>query len=89
MFRLTVLIAMTLAAIPEAHAYSARRIFNAPLVSAQPAPEGIGCYWERERLFCSRYCYIELDGHRFCRERSREAHSQAPVDEQSYLIPMK
>ena len=55
------------------------------------APEGIGCYFERGRTFCSRYCYIEVDGHRFCRERPREARSQAPVEGLPIiqLTPMK
>lgn len=42
--------------------------------------EGVGCYWMRGRLHCARYCYIEVDGRRYCRERKRLAHPQAPVD---------
>ena len=42
-------------------------------------PETRGCYWYRQRQFCSRYCYTEVDGRRFCREREREAYPQAPV----------
>ena len=60
----------------------ARRAVLVPTVQAAPdAPEGVGCYFERGRTHCSRYCYIEVDGHRFCRERARDAHSQAPVPE--------
>jgi len=42
-------------------------------------PEGRGCYWVRQRQYCARYCYIEVDGRRFCTEHARDAHSQAPV----------
>lgn len=39
---------------------------------------GIGCYWHRGRHHCSRYCYLEVDGKRYCTSREREAVSQAP-----------
>ena len=81
-----------LASICEANATTARRAATFPLVQAVPqAPEGIGCYFERGRTFCSRYCYIEVDGHRFCRERTHEARSQAPIEELPVieLTPMK
>ena len=70
----------------------ARRLTPIPrVVEVMDAPEGIGCYFERGRTFCSRYCYIEVDGHRFCRERPREARSQAPVEGLPIiqLTPMK
>lgn len=38
---------------------------------------GVGCYWYRGRYFCARYCYLEVDGKRYCVERERQAHSQA------------
>ncbi|MET0653873.1 MAG: hypothetical protein ABWY63_15275 [Hyphomicrobiaceae bacterium] len=41
-------------------------------------PQGVGCYWFRGNLNCSRYCYWEIDGHRYCTRRLRDAHSQAP-----------
>jgi len=44
-----------------------------------PAPERRGCYWYRQRLFCSRYCYTEINGHRYCRDHEREAVPQAPL----------
>lgn len=84
------LIAISLAA--TSNATVARGLSAMPRVVAVPdAPEGIGCYFERGRTFCSRYCYIEVDGHRFCRERPREARSQAPVEELPVisLTPMK
>ncbi len=70
----------------------ARRLTPVPrVVEVLDAPEGIGCYFERGRTFCSRYCYIEADGHRFCRERAREARPQAPVEQLPViqLTPMK
>jgi hypothetical protein len=41
-------------------------------------PEGQGCYWYRGQLYCSRYCYWEIDGYRFCHPRLGRAISQAP-----------
>jgi hypothetical protein len=41
-------------------------------------PEGQGCYWYQGHLYCSRYCYWEIDGYRFCRPRLDNAISQAP-----------
>src|SRR5262249_46012726 len=41
-------------------------------------PEGVGCYWYHGHLYCSRWCYWEIDGYRFCRPRLGEATSQAP-----------
>ena len=70
----------------------AGRYAAVPTVVALPqAPEGIGCYFERGRTFCSRYCYLEVDGHRFCRERTHEARSQAPLEDLPPMIltPMK
>lgn len=39
---------------------------------------GVGCYWYRGRRHCSRYCYLEVDGIRYCQRRERDAVSQAP-----------
>jgi len=41
-------------------------------------PEGVGCYWYHGQHYCSRYCYWEVDGYRFCQRRLEEAISQAP-----------
>lgn len=38
-----------------------------------------GCYWERGRRICSRYCYWEVDGHRYCRDYPRHASPQGDV----------
>ena len=92
MRRFTLLILILLSSTCEGHATVARRTVLVPTLAAVPqAPEGIGCYFERGRTFCSRYCYIEVDGHRFCRERTHEARSQAPIEELPPMIltPMK
>ena len=60
-----------LAAVAEAGSYG-----FPPLVQV---PQGVGCYWYRGVLTCSRYCYWEVDGFRYCQLRAREATSQAPV----------
>ena len=54
-------------------------------------PTGIGCYWYRGRSHCGRHCYIEVDGARYCVERRRDAHSQAPAELlfPSLSLPMK
>lgn len=73
-------------------ANAGRRGQSGEIVAVIPdGPEGIGCYWDRERIHCARYCYIEVDGHRFCRERPRDAHSQAPPQDLAPMIltPMK
>jgi hypothetical protein len=41
-------------------------------------PEGQGCYWFHGHLYCSRYCYWEIDGYRYCQRRLDNAVSQAP-----------
>ena len=51
--------------------------FGYPYPRAQ-VPQGVGCYWFRGNLNCSRYCYWEIDGNRYCTRRLRNAHSQAP-----------
>ncbi len=64
-----------------------RRAASLPeIVEAPQGPEGIGCYWERGRQYCSRYCYVEVDGRRYCRERARDAHAQAPIGE-TIILP--
>jgi hypothetical protein len=39
---------------------------------------GVGCYWYRGHQYCNRYCWREIDGHRYCQERLRGAGTQAP-----------
>lgn len=52
-----------------------------PRVRYVPPPQGVGCYFYRGVRYCSRYCYWEVDGYRYCQRRPEEAVSQAP-----YLI---
>lgn len=54
----------------QAEPYGNRRVVQ--------VPQGVGCYWYRGELNCSRYCYWEIDGYRYCTRRLRNAHSQAP-----------
>ncbi len=39
---------------------------------------GVGCYWFRGHQYCNRYCWREIDGHRYCQQRLRGAGTQAP-----------
>lgn len=39
--------------------------------------EGRGCYWARGAMTCSRFCYLEVDGRRYCQPRSDRAFPQA------------
>jgi hypothetical protein len=55
-----------------------------PLVTT----EGRGCYWYRQRQYCGRYCYTEINGQRYCREREREAFPQAAIDAVEYAAPL-
>lgn len=36
-----------------------------------------GCYWAEGRRRCSRYCYWDFDGGRYCQDRERLAFPQA------------
>ena len=35
-----------------------------------------GCYWHRGVRYCSQYCYVEINGKRYCKERESEAVPQ-------------
>ncbi len=73
----SVLVLVSLLLATEAADAAARRYrWLAPVEIA----EGKGCYWERGREFCGAYCYYEVNGKRYCRERLRDAHSQAPFE---------
>ena len=74
---------------PQASGESIRRI---RVVEAMPETEGVGCYWKRGRRFCSRYCYWEVNGRRYCHVREREAYPQGPLPEaypETQYVPMK
>lgn len=49
-----------------------------PLDTADEVSAAKGCYWYRQRQHCGRYCYIEGNGIRYCREREPEAFPQMP-----------
>jgi hypothetical protein len=49
-----------------------------PLETADETSAAKGCYWHRQKQYCGRYCYIEGNGIRYCRERAREAFPQMP-----------
>jgi len=36
--------------------------------------EAIGCYAFRGRMTCSRYCWRDINGRRYCHERERYAY---------------
>jgi hypothetical protein len=49
-----------------------------PLDTADETSAAKGCYWYRQKQYCGRYCYIEGNGIRYCREREPEAFPQMP-----------
>jgi hypothetical protein len=67
---------------------------HAPRVTGGPPvvlseTQGVGCVWYRQRLDCSRYCYVEVNGKRYCREREREAHPQGLIESFGFSGPLK
>ena len=76
----------TLAVMAIAGPVSADSYRRVQTVVALPSyPEGVGCYWYQGDEFCSRYCYWEVNGRRYCTSRLRNAypqgfaHGEAPV----------
>ena len=73
----------------------------APLARSSHAPvefgfygDQRGCYWRRGDRKCSRYCYWETDGHRYCTDKERYAYPQgdpwfvaSPPEPPIYLRP--
>jgi hypothetical protein len=61
--------------VPQGAAATSRldRQFDRPLYPV----EAKGCYFRRGREYCGRYCYIEVNGKRYCQERLRDAVPQA------------
>jgi hypothetical protein len=51
----------------------------------------VGCYYHRGRRYCSRYCYIEVNGLEYCQQRQRDAFPQGVVydDRGPYTHPEK
>jgi hypothetical protein len=54
----------------------AGRIHWVPTYPNPAGPEHRGCYWIRQREYCGRYCYTEVNGQRYCTERERSAYPQ-------------
>lgn len=66
------------ASTPATAGGSAVREAAAPSVYS-PRVRGVGCYWERGNLYCSRYCYIEVNNRQYCQARLRDAVPQGQV----------
>lgn len=61
-----------------------RVVAVAPAYAPDPI-QGVGCYWARQRMLCSRHCYWQPDGRRYCVERERQARREhVPV---YYALP--
>jgi hypothetical protein len=75
--RKTFLIAPVLAILagPQA-AFSGPRAESFVEVPVVPI-EARGCYYRRGREYCGRFCYVEINGRRYCQERRRDAVPQA------------
>jgi hypothetical protein len=47
-----------------------------PFIDDEPAFYAKGCYWRAGTRYCSQYCYLEINGKRYCHERERVAVPQ-------------
>jgi hypothetical protein len=63
-------------------AHSASRAYDLDA----PGPEASGCYFSRGEMFCGRYCYIEINGKRYCQVRERDAYPQGEVYLEESLV---
>ncbi|HEX2840996.1 hypothetical protein [Hyphomicrobium sp.] len=75
MFALSVLQAQPATAGPRMDRFSEQRYMAGPVAPL----EARGCYYRRGREYCGRYCYIEINGRRYCQERARDAVPQAGI----------
>lgn len=89
---------LLLAPIAGAHAESARVSGKDDAFSeSNQAPlYARGCYWHRGTRHCSQYCYVEINGRRYCNERERLAVPQGdpyqpvrPAVEDMYRQPRR
>ncbi len=82
-----VVLLLSLGAVVEAHDRSRDRWHarpqhdrqrpGIPIVVLEHEPiQGVGCYWARQTQFCSRYCYWQPDGRRYCVERERQSRRE-------------
>jgi hypothetical protein len=69
----TALSALLLSAPARAHHVSHDDVIE------EPGPEASGCYFSRGEMYCGRYCYVEINGKRYCQPRARDAHPQGEV----------
>ena len=51
-------------------------------------PEASGCYFSRGEMFCGRYCYVEINGRRYCQVRERDAYPQGDVYIEEAAVPL-
>jgi hypothetical protein len=51
--------------------------------------ESGGCYFSRGEMFCGRYCYIEVNGKRYCQPRERDAYPQGEVYIEDTVVPLR
>jgi hypothetical protein len=73
------------AAVPLGNRSSAHSALRAYDLDA-PGPEASGCYFSRGQMFCGRYCYIEINGKRYCQVRERDAFPQGEVYIEESLV---
>ncbi len=86
MWRIGLSVVLLLAGHTLADARGQRQPVAVP--AAEETLGGMGCYWYRQRQYCGRYCYVEENGRRYCREREREAVPQSPPREAIIDLPM-
>ena len=73
---LTIAISAAFAAIASpVRAHGPEPLRRAQFYRVAPG-EAVGCYWERGRQYCGRYCYWEVNGRRYCQRRERLAVPQ-------------
>ena len=73
--RILILLAICLTISPaKSDQYRVQANQHAPGVD-----DPIGCYWMSGQRFCTRYCYWEVDGVRYCREGEFLAVPQGPI----------
>ena len=65
-----------------------------PFADEGPAFYARGCYWRGGVRYCSQYCYLEINGKRYCHKRERVAVPQGdpyaqerPTVEEIYRRP--
>ncbi len=63
-------------------AHSALRAYDLE----EPGPEASGCYFSRGEMYCGRYCYVEINGKRYCQPRARDAYPQGEIYLEESLV---